>query len=241
VTETTFPKTLVLIPALNEEASIATVIGRVRERAPWADIVVINDGSTDDTGRIAEEAGAIVLHMPHNVGIGASVQTGYMFADAGGYEVVIRNDGDGQHAARDVPAMLQTLSESDADVVIGSRYIEDRGYSSTFMRRLGSLILARLISSIIGQRITDPTSGFMACNRRAIHLCAQIYPHDYPEPEAIVILHRAGLKLREIPVVMRPRMAGQSSITLFKSVYYMVKVILAILVGLLRPAPVVEG
>jgi hypothetical protein len=168
------------------------------------------------------------------------VQTGYQFADLRSYEVVIRNDGDGQHAARDIPAMIQTLQETDADMVIGSRYLEDRGYMGTPMRRLGSFILSRLISSIIHQPITDPTSGFTACNRRAIKLCAQVYPHDYPEPESIVILHRAGIKLREIPVTMRPRTGGQSSITPIRSAYYMLKVILAILVGLLRPAPMID-
>ena len=241
MTETAFPKTLVIIPALNEADSIARVIGLVREQAPWADIAVVNDGSTDDTGRIAADTGALVLHMPYNVGIGASVQTGFMFADAQGYQVVIRNDGDGQHAPTDIPAMLRALRETGADIVIGSRYLEDRGYNGTPMRRLGSLILARLISAIIRQRVTDPTSGFISCNQRAIKLCAQIYPHDYPEPESIVMLHRAGLHLCEIPVTMQPRMGGQSSITPIHSAYYMVKVILAILVGLLRPAPVVES
>jgi glycosyltransferase involved in cell wall biosynthesis len=229
-----------IIPALNEEASIAGVIARVREQAPWADILVVNDGSTDDTARIAHESGAIVLHMPYNVGIGASVQTGFMFADAGDYEVVLRNDGDGQHTSQDIPTMIRTLSESGADIVIGSRYLGSGGYTSSFMRRFGSAILARLISSIVGQRITDPTSGFVACNRRAIRLCAQVYPHDYPEPESIVILHRAGLKLREMSVTMQPRQGGQSSITILHSGYYMVKVILAILVGLLRPPPALD-
>jgi len=239
--EPTPPKTLVIIPALNEEGSVASVIGRVRQVIPWADIVVVNDGSTDDTGRIAEEAGAIVLHLPHNVGIGASVQTGFMFADLQGYEIVVRNDGDGQHAAREITAVIRALQESDVDIVIGSRYLEDRGYLGSLFRRLGSFILARLISGIIGQRVTDPTSGFTACNRRAIKLFAQVYPHDYPEPESIVILHRAGLKLREIPVSMKPRKHGHSSITPIRSAYYMVKVILAILVGLLRPAPVIDS
>ncbi len=241
MSETAAPKILIIIPALNEEASIARVIDEIRHQAPPADILVVNDGSTDETGRIAEDCGALVLHMPHNVGIGASVQAGFMFAEEQGYAVVIRNDGDGQHTADDIPAMLRALNELDADVVIGSRYLENRGYTGTITRRLGSIILARLISSIIGGRITDPTSGFVACNRRAIKLCAQIYPHDYPEPESIVVLHRAGLTLREIPVTMKPRMGGHSSITILHSGYYMVKVILAILVGLLRPAPIIDA
>jgi glycosyltransferase involved in cell wall biosynthesis len=241
MTEPTPPKTLVIIPALNEEGSVASVIARVHQVIPWADVVVVNDGSTDETGRIAEQAGAIVLHLPYNVGIGASVQTGFMFADLQGYEIVVRNDGDGQHAAREITEVIHALQEHDVDIVIGSRYLEDRGYTGTPLRRLGSFILATLISRIIGQRVTDPTSGFTACNRRAIRLFAQVYPHDYPEPESIVILHRAGLKLREIPVSMKPRKHGQSSITPVRSAYYMIKVILAILVGLLRPAPVIDA
>ncbi len=235
------PRILVIIPAFNEEDSIARVIQNVREQIPEADICVVNDGSTDETGRIAEAEGAIVLHMPHNVGIGAGVQTGFIFADLMGYEIVIRNDGDGQHAPQDIPTIVQALIQGNADVVIGSRYIEDRGYTGTAARRAGSFILARLISSIIGQRVTDPTSGFIACNRQGVRLCAQVYPHDYPEPESIVLLHRAGLKLHEIPVTMKPRMGGQSSITPLRSGYYMIKVILAILVGLLRPAPILEA
>lgn len=236
-----FPKTLVIIPALNEAESIARVISRIRQCVPWADVCVVNDGSTDDTALIAENAGAIVLHMPYNVGIGASVQTGFLFADMQGYEVVVRNDGDGQHSATEIAAMLDGLARGDADFIIGSRYLEDRGYVGSMARRLGGLILANLISGITRQRFTDPTSGFIACNRRAIQLCGRVYPHDYPEPESIVLLHRAGLKLKEIPVTMKPRMGGQSSITLFHSGYYMIKVVLAILVGLLRPAPALEA
>lgn len=235
-----YPKTLVIIPALNEEASIARVISRVRQCVPWADVCVVNDGSTDETGAIAEAAGAVVLHMPYNVGIGASVQTGFLFADSQGYEIVVRNDGDGQHAPTEIAGMLNALASGEADMVIGSRYLEDRGYVGSPARRFGSLILANMISGIIRDRITDPTSGFIACNRRAIQLCARVYPHDYPEPESIVLLHRAGLKLKEIPVTMQARMGGQSSITVLRSGYYMIKVILAILVGLLRPAPILD-
>jgi len=234
------PKTLIIVPALNEEASIARVVANLRQQVPWVDVLVTNDGSTDDTGRIAEAAGAIVLHMPYNVGIGASVQAGFQFADLQGYEVVVRNDGDGQHDPAEISRMLAALAADQADIVIGSRYLQNMGYVGTPMRRLGSLILANLISTIIRQRVTDPTSGFIVCNRRAIQLCARVYPHDYPEPESIVLLHRAGLRLLELPVAMKPRMGGQSSITVLRSGYYMLKVILAILVGLLRPAPALD-
>ncbi len=165
--ETSFPKTLVIIPALNERESIARVIGYIREQTPWADIVVVNDGSSDDTASIAASAGAFVLHMPYNVGIGASVQTGFMFADLRGYEIVIRNDGDGQHAAQDIPIMLRLLRDTDADIVIGSRYLEDRGYTGSTMRRLGSstpiAFTAESPPSASGSNANLPGSGSKRC------------------------------------------------------------------------------
>ncbi|MDZ4770147.1 MAG: glycosyltransferase family 2 protein [Chloroflexota bacterium] len=232
-----FPRTLVIIPALNESESIAHVIGLIRQHAPWADIAVINDGSSDDTGAIAESCGAFVLHMPHNVGIGAAVQTGFLFAQRRGYAVTVQNDGDGQHDPREIPLLVSELVTSGADLVIGSRYIEDRGYITPMARRIGIVLLARAISLITRQHFTDPTSGFRASNARTIRLCARIYPHDYPEPEAVVLLHRAGLRVLEIPVTMNPRYGGKSSITPIKSGMYMFKVFLAIGVGLLRPPP----
>ena len=235
MTDSPSPKTLIIIPALNEEASVARVVASVQAEIPYAHVLVVNDGSSDATGERAEEAGAMVLHMPYNVGIGASVQAGFQFADKQGYEVVVRNDGDGQHDAAEITRMLEVLASGEADIVIGSRYIENRGYVGSPMRRIGSLILANLISVIVKQRVTDPTSGFIVCNRHAIQACAQLYPHDYPEPESIVLMHRAGIKMREMPVTMQPRIAGQSSITTLRSIYYMIKVILAILVDLLRP------
>ncbi len=240
MTDSPSPRTLIIIPALNEEESVARVIASVQQEIPHAHVLVVNDGSSDATGSRAEAAGAMVLHMPYNVGIGASVQAGFQFAEKQRYEIVVRNDGDGQHDAAEITRMLAVLEANEADIVIGSRYIENRGYVGSPMRRLGSLILANLISTIVKQRITDPTSGFIVCNRSAIQACAQLYPHDYPEPESIVLLHRAGIRLREMPVTMQPRIAGQSSITTLRSAYYMLKVILAILVDLLRPVAIVH-
>jgi len=234
------PKILIIIPALNEAESIQRVISSVRQQIPQADVLVMNDGSSDATGKCAEAAGAMVLHMPYNIGIGASVQAGFQFADKQGYDVVVRNDGDGQHDAAEITRMLETLASGGADIVIGSRYLENRGYVASPMRRLGSIILAKLISLIVRQRITDPTSGFIVCNQKAIQLCALLYPHDYPEPESIVLLCRAGIRLLEMPVTMQPRLAGQSSITTLRSAYYMIKVILAILVDVLRPPTIVD-
>lgn len=240
MTDDRFPRTLVVVPALNEAGNIARVVSSIRQNVPQADVLVINDGSSDATGQIAESAGALVLHMPYRVGIGAGVQTGFKFAARQGYEIVVRNDGDGQHKPEDIRRMLDVVRSGQADVALGSRYLEHGGYVASLPRRLGSVLLARIISRIIGQRITDPTSGFNAFNRRAIRLCAQHYPHDYPEPEAIVMLHRAGLRLVEVPVRMQPRAAGKSTITPLRSLFYMFKVLLAILIDLLRPAPAVD-
>jgi hypothetical protein len=234
MTHTLHPKTLILIPALNEEDSIAHVIESIRQHVPWADIAVINDGSTDRTGAIAEACGAAVLHMPYNVGIGAGMQGGFIYAARGGYAVAVQTDGDGQHPADEIPHLIAALDEQQADLIIGSRYLEDRGYVTPGARRAGIVILAWVLSRITGQRITDPTSGFRASNRRAIVFCARDYPFDYPEPEAIALLHRAGLRVREIPATMKPRYGGRSSITPLRSIYYMIKVNLAILIGLLR-------
>lgn len=233
----TRPKTLVMIPALNEEDSIAHVIGQIHEHVPWADVVVINDGSIDRTAAIAQACGAVVLPMPFNVGIGSAVQTGYMYAARHGYEVTVQNDGDGQHNPAEIPLLVQTLVESGADLMIGSRYLEDRGYITPWQRKIGIVILARVVSLVTRRRITDPTSGFRASNRRTIELCARVYPYDYPEPEAIVLLYKAGFDVREMPVTMNARYGGISSITPLRSAYYMVKVILSIMVDMIRQPP----
>ena len=226
---------LVILPAYNEGLNIARTVRKILAQLPSVDVLVINDGSADDTTAEARAAGAQVLELPFNVGIGAAVQAGFQFAAAKEYEVVLRNDGDGQHAPASNLDLLASLEANDVDVVIGSRFISAQGdYGTPLMRRLGSAILARLLSTIIGQRVTDPTSGCSAYNQRAIKLLAQFYPHDYPEPEAIVILHRSGLRQMEVPVKMTPRLHGQSSITPLRAIYYMIKVILAILINLLR-------
>ena len=229
---------LVILPALNEGPNIARTVKGIRAQLPQVDVLVINDGSRDDTTAESAAAGAQVLDMPYNLGIGAAVQAGFQFANAHNYDIVLRNDGDGQHAPEGNVELLTSLRSQPADVVIGSRFIDAQGdYGTPLPRRLGSAILAGLLSAIIGQRVTDPTSGCAAFNRKAISLFAQAYPHDYPEPEAIVMLHRSGLRQLEVPVKMIPRQHGHSSITPLRSVYYMIKVILAILVNLLRRRP----
>ena len=228
-------RVLVILPAYNEGLNIARVARGIRRCLPEADVLVIDDGSGDDTAAAAAQAEAQVLRLPFNVGIGAAVQTGFQFAQFHEYDIVLRNDGDGQHAAENNLTLLAQLRGHDVDVVIGSRFINAEGdYGTPALRRLGSGILARILSLIISQPVTDPTSGCSAYNRRAIGLLAQVYPHDYPEPEAIVILHRSGLRLMEAPAKMQPRRHGASSITPMRSVYYMIKVVLAILINLLR-------
>lgn len=234
-------RVLVILPALNEEGSIARVVRRIQECAPGADVVVINDGSVDETARVATEAGAIVLNMPYNVGIGAAVQTGFKYAARKGYDIVVRNDGDGQHAPEDIRTLIEALDTHKVDVAIGSRFIGGGDYGTSLPRRLGITLIAGLLSAITGQRVTDPTSGFAAFDRRAIRLFARVYPHDYPEPEAIVVLHRSGLRMCEVPVRMLRREAGTSSITTARSIYYMIKVTLAICINMLRRAPRVES
>jgi glycosyltransferase involved in cell wall biosynthesis len=228
---------LVIIPAYNEAHSIGEVISQVKTSMPEADIVVVDDGSTDATATIAQAAGAFVVSLPNNLGIGGAMQTGYIFAAETGYDIAVQVDGDGQHDPTEICDLINAMEEYQADVVIGSRYVEDRGYITPFLRRVGIFILAYIVSLIIRQRVTDTTSGFRAVNRRVIEFCAREYPRDYPEPESVVLFRRAGFRVREIPVTMNPRYGGQSSITPMRSFYYMVKVLLAIFIGLLRRVP----
>lgn len=235
------PRILIVIPAYNEEDSLGRVLRNVREAIPLADIVVVNDGSVDATAEIADGYGATVLSLPFNLGIGSAMQTGFLFARDRSYDIAVQVDGDGQHDPREIPALIEHLRTNSADVVIGSRYIEDRGYITPKLRRIGIVILSGLISLLVGKRVTDPTSGFRAMNRRTLHFCADDYPFDYPEPESVILFKRAGLEIEEIPVTMNPRYGGQSSITPLRSAYYMVKVIMAILIDLLRTPKRVVG
>lgn len=227
-------RVLVILPAYNEAANIARTVHNIRAAYPYVDILVVNDGSTDATGQLAQQAGARVVHLPYNVGIGAAVQTAFRFARHYGFEIVVRNDGDGQHAPEGIARLLERLQHGDVDIVIGSRFLNGGDYGTSPARLAGIGVLRWLLSRIAQQPITDPTSGFAAFNARAVALFAHVYPHDYPEPEAIVLARRAGLRLCEIPVQMLPRAGGQSSITPLRSVYYMFKVTLAILINLLR-------
>jgi glycosyltransferase involved in cell wall biosynthesis len=228
---------LIIIPAYNEENSIRNVLDDINAHSLAADIVVINDGSTDATSAVAKASGAKVIDLPHNLGIGGAMQTGYKYAEQRGYDVVIQFDGDGQHRADQLETLFEPLLNNGADMVIGSRFIGEKAYKSKFSRLIGIKILSGAVSLLSGKRITDPTSGFRAANRRVVEFFSRYYPDDYPEPEAVVLLKRAGFKIAEVPALMRERQAGSSSITAFKSLYYMLKVLLAIFIDMLKRVP----
>ncbi|GIP21868.1 glycosyltransferase family 2 protein [Paenibacillus sp. J22TS3] len=225
-------KTLIIIPAYNEEGSIVRVIRDINKHAPEADIVVVNDGSTDNTEALALEAGAHVLTMPFNVGIGGGMQTGYMYARNNGYDVAIQMDADGQHPAEELPKLI--AKASDYDLVIGSRFVEETSYRSSSMRRVGIIFFSKLVTLVTRQKFTDTTSGFRAAGRKVINLYAEYYPMDYPEVESIVYLKRKGCRITEVSTEMRSRETGKSSITPIKSVYYMLKVTLSVLMSAVR-------
>ena len=229
---------LAIVPAYNEAGSVAHTVAEIQQHADGFDVLVIDDGSTDDTARIAAAAGARVISMPFNVGIGGAMQCGYMYARDNGYEVAVQVDGDGQHDPRDIPRLLAELEKGGVEMVTGSRFLDRTGgYRSSAVRRIGIRVFDRILSLITHQRITDPTSGFRMSGRLGIELFARDYPPDYPEVEAIMLLHAHRLKTRELAVAMRPRTSGRSAISRSVPAYYMVKVILAVLIGLLRARP----
>jgi glycosyltransferase involved in cell wall biosynthesis len=233
---------LAVVPAYNESATIEGVIHAIGAHAPEFDVLVVDDGSTDGTAEQARAAGARVVRAPFNLGIGGAVQTGFVFALEHGYRFMVQVDADGQHDPREIKTLCTTMQANvSTDVVCGSRFLDpDHDYLAPISRRTGIHIFAFLLSRLVGQPVTDPTSGFRLYNRRAIELFARDYPHDYPEVEAVLMLHHHRLRLREVAVRMRARGGGASSITSGKSVYYMVKVLLAVIVGLARARPNVE-
>jgi len=225
---------LLISPAYNEEGNIGPVVTQLHRELPGADILVIDDGSRDRTADEAREAGAKVLSLPFNLGIGGAVQTGFLYAAKNGYDAACQVDADGQHPADQIKILAQLAEQSDADMLIGSRFLAESDYKGVFARRVGIIILASIISLITRRKVTDPTSGMRVVKRKALELFSIDYPEDYPEPESLVVLARNGLKFEEFPVKMLARQGGVSSIGPFKAVYYMVKVILAILITLCR-------
>ncbi len=232
---------IAVVPAYNESATIAAVVESLRRHAPAFDTLVIDDGSSDDTGLRARQAGATVIRLPFNVGIGGAVQTGFVYAREHGYDFLAQVDGDGQHDSSHLERLIAAMDEETVDMVCGSRFLtDDYRYPVPISRRTGIHIFAFLLSRIVGMRVSDPTSGFRLYNRRAIDIFARDYPHDYPEVEAVLILHHHRLRMREVPVRMYTRGGGTSSISTGKSAYYMFKVLLALFVGLWRPRPAID-
>lgn len=223
-------KVLIIIPAYNEAEGIRRVIADVRHHIPYADILVVNDGSSDSTGDEAAKEGVLVVNLSCNLGIGGAVQTGYKYAQRHGYHYAAQLDGDGQHNPRDFNRLLEELQQSRTDMVVGSRFVEKQGFQSTFARRIGIDLLSGLLTLLLHRKVTDPTSGYRVCGPRAIALFAKEYPADYPEVEALVQLDNCGCTFSEVPVVMRQRLTGSSSIRALGSVYYMVKVIISVLI-----------
>jgi glycosyltransferase involved in cell wall biosynthesis len=230
----TSARRIAIVPALNEADSIGGVIDELRAFDPGFDVVVVSDGSVDRTAEVAAEHGARVVRLPFNLGIGGAVQTGFRYAWENGYELAVRCDGDGQHDPGELPKVLAPVLAGDADIVVGTRFGSDDGYRSSAARRAGIRLLAAVVSVIARQRVTDTTSGFQALNRKALALFAADYPHDYPEVEGMVMTIKHRLRLKEVPVRMREREHGRSSITALRSIYYMAKVLLALFVGLFR-------
>ena len=225
---------LIVVPAFNEEGAIAGVVRSVQQHMPGVPVLVIDDGSTDGTIAQARAAGAEVLTLPHHLGLGGCVQTGYKLAYEMGFEYVIRIDGDGQHDAGDIPRILERLRTTGCEMVIGSRFVSNNGSETSLLRALGIRFFRLVLQPILGQPVHDPTSGFVGVNRRALQVFERSFPLEYPEIEALVVLQRRRFRFEEIPCKMRPRTTGRTSITPVKSLYYIVHVLLGVFVNVLK-------
>ena len=227
-------KILIIVPAYNEAASLPGVIQDLREHIPAADVLVVNDGSYDTTALVAKQLGVPVLDLPFNLGIGGAVQAGFLYAERNAYDITVQFDGDGQHLASEIKKLLEPLESKQVDLVVGSRFLAIGGYKAPVFRKMGIGIFSFVLSRIMGITVTDSTSGFRAVNSRAIQFFSHNYPDDYPEVEALVLLHKVGLRMAEVPVAMRERTGGKSSITPIRSLYYMTKVLMAIFIDLMK-------
>lgn len=223
-------KCLIIIPAYNEAGNLEKVVDNIIRNYPQYDYIIVNDGSTDNTKQVCARNGYRVLHLPINLGIGGAVQAGYLYAGENAYDAAVQIDGDGQHDIKYLGGMLKYLQEGQADIVIGSRFVEKQGFQSSAVRRLGIRFLSGLAWVLSGVRVKDITSGYRLVNRRFMDIYASDYPADYPEPEAMIIAAIHGGRIREYPVMMKERDAGVSSINFKRSIYYMVKVTLAMVI-----------
>lgn len=224
-------KILIIIPAYNEEKNIINVVNNIKKYCPNVDYIIINDCSKDKTKAVIEENGFNYISLPVNMGIGGGVQTGYKYAVENDYDIVIQIDGDGQHDPKYINKLIQPIIDGEANMTIGSRFIEKEGFQTSFMRRVGINFLKVLIRVCCGVTITDATSGFRASDKELTKRFSEVYAQDYPEPEAIIDSVVNGFKIKEVPVIMHERQEGQSSINAVKSVYYMIKVSLAIILS----------
>ncbi|MCX6112233.1 MAG: glycosyltransferase family 2 protein [Proteobacteria bacterium] len=243
-------KFLTIIPAYNEQESIGQLISDLREfgsgfikkdEIDKFDILIVNDNSKDHTLSLAKKHNEVlVLDLPVNLGIGGAVQAGYVFAQRNNYDYAIQVDGDGQHSPIYINDLYSVLRTHNPDMVIGSRYVlcKDDNFHSTPMRRLGKNLISMLIKALHGKVITDPTSGFRIVNRKLINFFSDYYPYDYPEPESLALCLRHGFSVYEVPVKMKERIGGRSSISNVKSAYYMIKVFISILVDYFKPRQV---
>lgn len=223
-------KILIIIPAYNEEENIERVVNNLKNNYPDYDYLVVNDCSTDSTLKLLNNLDASYVSLPVNMGIGGGVQTGYIYALEHDYDIAIQMDGDGQHNPEYIEKLIQPLIKGEVDTAIGSRFIENEGFQSSFMRRLGINFLSGLIHLMCGVKVLDVTSGFRAVNRKCIEMFAKEYAQDYPEPEAIVYSALQGARIQEVPVIMNERVGGVSSINGLKSIYYMIKVSMAVII-----------
>jgi len=228
-------KVLIIIPAFNEERTIRRLVQEIKKIYPDFTVLVINDGSTDHTAEEALEVGAFLIDLPYNLGIGGAIQTGFKVAFEENFDIAVQIDGDGQHDPRYLPCILEPVASGKVDLCIGSRFLnEHSGFKSTFSRRIGIRFFSSLLGLLTGVPITDPTSGFRAYGKKIIPIFAQFYPVDFPEPEAVMTAKRYNAKISEVPVNMRKRLGGISSIRYLKTIYYMLKVTMAILIDMLK-------
>lgn len=225
---------LIIVPAFNEEGAVGDVVRSIHTHVPGVPVLVLDDCSGDNTVGVARAAGAEILTLPHHLGLGGCVQAGYKLAHELGFQYVIRVDGDGQHDARDIPRVLEKLKTSGCEMVIGSRFATETGSRTSILRSLGIRFFRMVLRPILGKAVSDPTSGFVGVNRKALEVFSRSFPLEYPEIEALVVLQRRRFRFEEVPCKMRPRTTGRSSITAFKSIYYMVHVLLGVFVNVLK-------
>jgi|ERR1051326_6052679 glycosyltransferase involved in cell wall biosynthesis len=228
----------IIIPAFNEEKSISAVVNSahrmITQNNLQAEIIVVNDCSIDKTSEVIEQLNCTVLHLPVNLGIGGAMQAGFRYAFENNFDYVIQLDGDGQHPAEGIPTLLWAVKEKNADIVIGSRFISKEGFQSSSLRRTGIVWFRCLNKLLAGVDIKDSTSGFRLLNQKALAIVNESYPDEYPEPEAIILFAKHKLKITEVPVSMKERQGGKSSIGFFSGIYYMWKVTLGILFTFIR-------